>query len=50
MNSLNAVLGKPLGELLKACRRVGKDFMLELTVELDEADVELEFGDVNPKY
>jgi hypothetical protein len=41
MDSLDALPGKPLTQLLKARSSVGKDFMLELALLLDKADVEL---------
>jgi hypothetical protein len=49
VNALNTLLGEPVTELLEAGRSVGEDFMLEFAALVDEADIELQFGDVNAK-
>lgn len=47
VDSLDALLGEPLLELLEAGRVVRKDFMFKFAVKVDETNVELQFGDVD---
>jgi hypothetical protein len=50
VDSLDALAGEPVRELLEACDSVGKEFMTELATSVDETDVELEFRDVNAEH
>ena len=47
MDTWGASPGKPVEQLLEAGCRVGEDFMTELATVIDEADVELQFRDVD---
>jgi hypothetical protein len=50
VETLDPLLGEPLTQLLEATCSVGKEFMLKFSFDADEANIELEFGDVNAEY
>jgi hypothetical protein len=50
VDSLDPLLGEPGKELLKAWGSIGEEFMSQFIFEVDEANIELEFGDVNAEH
>ena len=50
MQMLDTLPDDPLSELPKASRIIREDSMLELAIEMDETDIELQFGDVDAEH